>query len=59
MKDHVDGPTRGELLTPDSYFRATQPLEEPYDVIADPDEIVNPSSSPAHADVLVRMRAAP
>jgi hypothetical protein len=55
---HVDGPTRGEYSPLDSYFRATQPVEEPYDVIADPDEMVNPSSSPAHAGGLVRVRAA-
>jgi arylsulfatase A-like enzyme len=49
-----------DLLVPpaDWYFRQTKPVEELYDVDADPDEVVNLAGSPAHADVLARMRQA-
>jgi hypothetical protein len=49
-----------QLLVPpaDWYFRQTKPVEELYDVDADPDEVVNLASSPAHAEVLARMRQA-
>jgi N-sulfoglucosamine sulfohydrolase len=49
----------GLLAAPaDWYYRATKPLEELYDVVADPDELENLAGRPEHRDVLERMRAA-
>lgn len=47
-------------LTPEAeyYFSATKPVEELYDVRADPHETQNLASDPAYADVLKRMRQA-
>jgi len=42
----------------DWYFRQTKPVEELYDVDADPEQVVNLAADPAHADVLLRMRRA-
>jgi N-sulfoglucosamine sulfohydrolase len=49
-----------EKLTgpPALFFRATKPVEELFDTDADPHEIQNLADSPAHQDVLHRLRAA-
>lgn len=48
------------LLVPptDWYFVQTKPVEELYDVDADPDQVVNVAALPENAEVLARMRAA-
>jgi arylsulfatase A-like enzyme len=49
----------GLLLPPaDWYYRETKPLEELYDVVADPYELENLAGRPEHRVVLERMRAA-
>jgi uncharacterized sulfatase len=40
------------------YFAAGKPVEELYDLKSDPDELKNLANSPAHQDVLERMRQA-
>jgi arylsulfatase A-like enzyme len=42
----------------DWYFRQTKPIEELYDVVADPDEVVDLAGSPVHIDILAAMRQA-
>jgi uncharacterized sulfatase len=49
----------GKLTGPPAlFFRATKPTEELFDTEADPHEIVNLADSPAHQDILQRLRAA-
>ncbi len=48
----------GKLKGPQKlFFRKTKPVEELYDVVADPHEVNNLTESPEHQDVLKRMRA--
>jgi len=48
-----------QLVPPaDWYFRQTKPVEELYDVVADPEQVVNLAGDPANAEVLLRMRQA-
>jgi uncharacterized sulfatase len=50
---------RGELPSEaERYFAAHKPVEELYDLKSDPDELKNLADSPAHQDVLERMRRA-
>jgi uncharacterized sulfatase len=49
----------GKLSGVQAFFmRGSKPVEELYDVQADPDEQVNLAGSPEHREVLARMRAA-
>jgi arylsulfatase A-like enzyme len=49
----------GTLAPPaDWYYRATKPVEELYDTVADPFQLVNLAGDGGHRDVLERMRAA-
>jgi arylsulfatase A-like enzyme len=49
----------GQLFPPaDWYYRATKPVEELYDTLADPYEVENVAGRPEHARQLERMRAA-
>jgi len=49
----------GELKGPEKlFFRERKPVEELYDVAADPHELVNLAESADHQDVLRRLRAA-
>ena len=50
--------TDGELQPPQTHFWETKPAEELYDLAEDPDETRNLAGSPAHREVLGRMRAA-
>jgi len=50
--------TEGKLKGPQKlFFQETKPVEELYDVVADPHEVNNLAESPEHQDVLKRMRA--
>lgn len=47
----------GKLTGPQRlFFRETKPAEELYDIVSDPHEINNLAESPAHREVLERMR---
>ena len=49
----------GKLTGPQKlFFRPTKPVEELYDTVADPYEVVNLAESPEHQETLKRMRAA-
>ena len=59
MRDMRRVQAAGELKGPETlFFRETKPLEELYDVAADPHEIGNLAESPEHQAVLARMRKA-
>jgi uncharacterized sulfatase len=61
-KDHFNAlsPAYGKALNETQllYFRPEKPTEELYDLTTDPHEVKNLAASPAHQDVLKRMRAA-
>ena len=47
----------GKLTAPQRlFFRETKPAEELYDIVSDPHEINNLAESPAHREVIERMR---
>jgi uncharacterized sulfatase len=48
----------GRLKPPQTFFWQTKPAEELYDVQSDPHEVNNLAGSPAHQEVLKRMRQA-
>ncbi|HEX6971646.1 MAG TPA: sulfatase [Limnochordia bacterium] len=52
---HLEGKLEGPQTL---MFRSPRPVEELYDVVADPDEIHNLADDPAHRDTLQRMRRA-
>ncbi len=49
---------RGELKPPQTYFWETKPAEELYDLVNDPDEVMNLASSSKHRKKLAELRAA-
>lgn len=52
---HAEGKLEGAQK---QYFEPTKPIEELYDVVADPHEIRNLAGDPAYAEVLERLRRA-
>jgi arylsulfatase A-like enzyme len=48
----------GKLQPPQTYFWEKKPAEELYDLQTDPDEVRNLAASPAHREVLERLRRA-
>ncbi len=48
----------GKLRPPRTFFWETKPAEELYDLVDDPDEVHNLADSPAHQEVLQRLRRA-
>jgi hypothetical protein len=49
----------GKLSGPQKlFFRPTKPIEELYDTVADPHEVVNLADSPEYQETLKRLRAA-
>ena len=49
-EDKLNGPQK-------LFFRKTKPVEELYDIVADPHEVDNLAESPEHLEVLKKMRA--